>query len=118
MRPAGEWTCDYLKLAVWTLSGPGKTVPESVHAQYGDFPARVVFDDIATAASRSGIAVHRGLSQVKPDHFFWFASGGVAFTVLTEADIEDFPDHRVGDVYTVTALPDHKIDHETLRPYP
>ena len=119
---AGGWSCDQIKLVIADLPSagrPGAAVPPALREHYGDVPARVGFDQVAQAAARAGQRVCR-VEKAVPTVIdrFWFPAAGVSFWVLTEHQLDDYPGHRAGDVYSANVLKDSPMSASSLTPYP
>lgn len=102
---SGRWACSYVALNVANLQSGDAAVPGAVLGEYGAFPARVEFDEIADRAAVAGVPVyHARRNHAASLEQYWFPGARVMFWLISEAQIADFPGLRIGDVYSATRV--------------
>jgi hypothetical protein len=112
-RPtADRWLCDAITVKVGELSQqPDAPVPAAVTERYGSFPERVPFTDVADRLVAAGAEIHhvRRVHEAALE-LYWVPAGRVLFWLISPYQVEQMPELRLGDIYTVstetgTAIP-------------
>jgi hypothetical protein len=100
----GEWICDMILIKPTRWWEHSAAAPARLAERYGEFPDRVVFDDVAAALVAAGAEVRRlpREGKVLPE-IYWVPDGKVVIEAVTTGMVEGYADLRPGDAHSMSA---------------
>jgi hypothetical protein len=100
---SGEWICDLIQVTPPKVDQFDNMVPDVIGAGYGSFPARVPFGDVAELVAGAGAEVHH-VPRVNEASLetYWVPDGKVMFWLISAGQAAEYPDLRIGDVWSAS----------------
>jgi hypothetical protein len=100
---SGDWICHLIQIAPYKVNVFPDMVPQPVAQQYGAFPERIPFADVAAALVGANVDVfHLGRVHEAALETYWVPASKVMFWVISPYQANDHKELRVGDVYSVS----------------